>query len=73
MKQTKWLVGGVVSAAMFAQLCGADVKPAPAAVPQLSAPAAAPALTIEQLTAKLPEKLAEYDGKFFTKADGTVC
>ena len=56
MKQTKWLVGGVVSAAMFAQLCGADVKPAPA-------------LTIEQLTAKLPEKLAEYDGKFFTKAD----
>ncbi|MBE6398849.1 MAG: hypothetical protein E7041_01770 [Lentisphaerae bacterium] len=71
MKQTKWLLGGVVSAAMFAQLCGADAKPAPAAAPA-AAPAVAPApvaLPLTDLVAKLPEKLAEYNGKVFTKAE----
>lgn len=71
MKQTKWLLSGLVSAAMFAQLCGADAKPAP----QTPAPAPAPApqapaqLTIAELVSKLPEKLAEYNGKFITRAD----
>lgn len=67
MKQTKWLLGGIISAAMFAQLGAAEPQKTPA--PQVAQPAPAPVLTLAELTAKLPENLAEYDGKYFTKAE----
>lgn len=72
MRKMKWMLGGMLSAAMLASLCGAETKPEaeakqPAAPPTLARPVAE--VTLEQLTAKLPEQLAEYDGKVMTKAD----
>ncbi len=71
MKKMKWMLGGVLSAAMLAPLCAKNAKPvnrAPAAPAAQVAPAAA-VLTVDDLTAKMPEKLAEYNGKVLTKAD----
>lgn len=62
------LLGGVLSVAVLGNVIAADA--APAAAPAKSEVKAAPApLTLEQLGAKIPEKLAEYNGKVFTKAD----
>jgi peptidyl-prolyl cis-trans isomerase C len=68
MKMMKWMLGGVISAAVLAQLGAAEAKTAAPAA-EVVKPVAAPQLTVDQLMALVPEKLAEYDGKVFTKAD----
>ena len=69
MKQIKMLLGGVLSVAVLSSIAApAEAKTAPA--PAKAEVKAIPApLTLEQLGAKLPEKLAEYNGKVFTKAE----
>lgn len=69
MKKMKWMLGGVLSAAMFAQLGAAESKTAAVSAPVAKVAPAPAVLTVDELTAKIPEKLAEYDGKVFTKAD----
>ena len=70
MKKMTWLLTGALSAAVLVQLDAADAKPQAPAPVQVAVQSAAPqkALTLEDLTAKLPENLAEYNGKTFTKA-----
>ena len=71
MKQTKWIMGGLLSVAVLAQVNGAEAAkstPAPAA-PAIAMPAPAPALSLDELMKKLPDTLATYNGKSFTKAD----
>jgi parvulin-like peptidyl-prolyl isomerase len=73
MKKMKWMLGGVISAAMLAQLGAAEAeknvaKPA-APQPTIVKPAQMTPMTLDELTALIPDKLAEYNGKVFTKAD----
>ena len=71
MKKMTWLLTGALSAAALFQLDAADPQPqAPAPQKAAVQPVSAPqkALTWEELTAKLPDVLATYNGQKFTKA-----
>lgn len=76
----KWLLGGIVSAAMIASVSGADAAAAPAGqqltpeqqqqlIQMLMQQQQAKAVTIEDAVKTWPDDLAEYNGKKFTKAE----
>ena len=72
MKKMSWMFGGALAAAAVMQVGAAEApKAEPAAQPVAAKPAEVPpkTFTLEELAANLPEKLAEYNGKVFTKAD----
>ena len=71
MKRMSWMFGGVLAAAVVQLGAAEPQKAEPAAQPVAAKPAVVPpkALTLDELAAKLPDKLAEYNGKVLTKAE----